>query len=114
MSKFYKVLIDGKSCHGGYMEWSLPVDGKSGEQHQTDGEISICNRGLHLTSDPARWWRPGCKVYLAEPGPISGSLDDKIVSCSARLLKELTDAELSELKIFTSGTHIALLQYLIR
>jgi hypothetical protein len=24
-SRLYKVLIDGQSCHGGTMTWSLPV-----------------------------------------------------------------------------------------
>ena len=105
--KLYKVLVDGKSCYGGTLAWSLPSDGAPGDWHRVDGQLSMCNRGIHLTSDPASWWVNGCRVYEAEAEEIAGVDGDSKTLCrGARLMRELTDAiELQSLRIYTSGSH---------
>jgi hypothetical protein len=105
--KLYKVLVDGKSCYGGTLAWSLPSDGVPGDWHRVDGQLSMCNRGIHLTSDPASWWVNGCRVYEAEAEEIAGVDGDSKTLCrGARLMRELTDAiELQSLRIYTSGSH---------
>ena len=88
--KLYKVLVDGKSCHGGEMEWSLPQKkaGRwvAGDWHAVDGDIKICERGLHLTTQPEKWLKVGCTTYLAEAKDIVEEKEDKVVARSARLL----------------------------
>lgn len=87
--KYYKVLVGGKSCHGGDMTWSLPSDKEPGEWHAVDGKIVLCQTGLHVTTDPNHWWKDGCSVYEVEiDGEIGGRDDEKakIVVPKARLL----------------------------
>jgi hypothetical protein len=38
----YKVLVNGQSCHGGSLTWSLPSDGKL--NYEWHGVVSV-------------WWR---------------------------------------------------------
>lgn len=96
MTQYYKVLVAGKSCHGGTMDWSLPTtkrDGtaKAGKWMSVPNvdDIKVCNYGLHLTSDFARWLKPGCSVYEAEHDKIFGEQEDKIVTNRARLTREI-------------------------
>lgn len=87
--KYYKVLVDGKSCHGGNLEWSLPTEGKPGDWHSVDGKIILCQNGLHVTTNPSHWWKDGCTVYEVEiEGEIGGREDSKakIVVPKVRLL----------------------------
>ena len=97
--------------HGGSLQWSLPRDGKPGDWHEVEGEISLCNRGLHLTDDPAQWWEAGCVVFVAEGDGILGSCDAehdrKVVCRRARLIREATVDELTALRIYSSGAHEA-------
>ena len=64
--RLYKVLKDGQSCHGGKLEWSLPSAGLPGQWHEYEGVLAICASGLHVTTQPGRWWVDGCSVYEAE------------------------------------------------
>jgi hypothetical protein len=84
----YKVLKDGRSAHGGALEWSLPSAGTPGNWHTFEGELSICRRGIHLTKKPLRWYVWGCTCYLAEAKGIREWEEDKCVCRSARLLEE--------------------------
>ena|SRR5665213_2758393 len=87
--KYYKVLVGGKSCHGGSLNWSLPVDGQPGDWQSVDGKIVLCQKGLHVTTDPNHWWKDGCTVYEVEIGGEIGGRDDakaKIVVPKVRLL----------------------------
>ncbi len=87
--KYYKVLVDGKSCHGGNLTWSLPTETAPGDWHSVDGKIVICERGLHVTTDPNHWWKDGCTVYEVEiDGEIGGRIDSKakLVVPKVRLL----------------------------
>ena len=109
--KLYKVLVGGKSCHNGQLECSLPKNGDPGEWHEVDGELQLCYRGLHLTDDPAQWWEPDCKVYLVEAEGVLGTCEEredrKVVARRVRLIRELDSKELEELRIYTSGNHVA-------
>ena len=93
MKKLYKVLVDGKSCHGGDLTWSLPkkINGKwkAGEWHSVSGDLNICTRGLHLTTERFNWYRWGCTAYEAEAKDILEWDGDKCVARSVRLIKEV-------------------------
>jgi len=116
----YKVLVGGKSCHGGNAAWPLPQGDAPGDwmvarkpdgSEATAADLAPCRIGLHLTDDPVRWWTPGCTVYLAEAdGVIGAPADDparKVVALRARLLRGATAAELSDLRIWLEGGHEA-------
>ena len=109
--QLYKVLVDGKSCHNGSLLWSLPVDGKPGEWHEVTGTLVLCSHGLHLTDDPARWWKTGCRVYLVEAEGVEGTCADredrKVVARRVRLMRETSAAELEDLRIYLTGKHTA-------
>ena len=113
----FKILDgDGKSFHGGNMEWSLPSVTRSkvtpGDWHEIEGDVDICRRGLHLTDQEhisnwsgnhgsfGRYESDPRRVFLAEPGSDgvvqdyyggqspTGSYDKYAVS-RARLLEEI-------------------------
>lgn len=72
----YKVLKGGQSCHGGRLTWSLPTS-IPGEWHEVNGVLSLCQRGLHVTTEPGRWWVDGCEVFLAEYEGVQAPADDR-------------------------------------
>jgi len=85
--KLYKILVDGKSCHGGDLKWSLP-NGKPGKWHEVK-DVEMCKSGLHLTSKRFNWYTWGCEVYEAET---QGKLEwqgDKCVARKVRLIKKV-------------------------
>jgi hypothetical protein len=99
---FYKVLKDGRSCHGGDLAWSLPrVVPETGEivpgdWHEVAGQLVLCERGLHLTTAPYKaWYCQGATVYEAEARDIAAwdRTDGKCVCRAARLLAEVPDPE---------------------
>ena len=95
-STYYKVLVDGKSCHGGDLVWSLPTanaDGTwtPGDWHEADGAVRVCARGLHLTTDPMRWPKFGMQVFTAEGAGASDTEGDKTAFQRARLLAPADD-----------------------
>lgn len=88
--KYYKVLVNGKSCHGGNLVWSLPTEAAPGEWHSVNGKIVLCENGLHVTTNPTHWWKDGCIVYEVEiDGEIGGRIDHKckLVVPKVRLLR---------------------------
>ena len=110
--KLYKVLLKGKSCHGGNMEWSLPTQNADGtwtpgDWHEVVGEPSMCSHGLHLTTDPVRWFKSADQeVYEVEAEDFGGysAEGEKIVCRKSRLLARVTDAAvLLALHIATCG-----------
>jgi len=110
--RYYKVLKDGRSFHGGRQEWSLPEpDGTPGEWHDVARKPVLCERGFHVTEWPAVWWEEGAKVYLAEiRGEVSGPKQSdqdptKVSAQGCRLVRELTPAELPGVGIITDGVH---------
>lgn len=109
---YYKVLTaEGRSFHGGDMQYSLPVqDGEAwtpGDWHEVEGALRVCGNGIHLTRDPAAWWgEEGCRCFVAEyEGDFVTDGGDKIAVRRARLLRELTHEELVAHRIFLSGEH---------
>ena len=96
----YKVLVAGKSCHGGNMEWSLPTKTKAGKTkpgkwHEVEGDIEICATGLHFTTDWQKWLKPNCTVYNAEATGIAAH-DDDDAKCVARRGRLLSEVEMPE------------------
>ena len=87
--KLYKILVDGKSCSGGHLTWSLPTKAKPGDWHAIRGKIIPCSVGLHLTDDPVAWWTPGCQVYEVEAVGVSLIEGDKYVARRVRLLRQI-------------------------
>jgi hypothetical protein len=89
----YKVLVGGQSCHGGSLKWSLPQraeDGSytPGDWHRVSGDITICQRGIHLTPTPYQsWWKWDAELYEAEAEGIAAWDRDKCVCRAARLLR---------------------------
>jgi hypothetical protein len=89
----YKVLVGGQSCHGGSLKWSLPQqadDGSytPGDWHRVSGDLTICERGIHLTTAPYQsWWRWDAELYEAEAEGIAAWDGDKCVCRAARLLR---------------------------
>jgi hypothetical protein len=104
----FKVLVNGQSCHGGTMTWSLPKDGSPGKWHESEVEPQVCSQGLHLTDSPANWWKNGATAYVVEAEGVVGNLEDegrKVAAKRVRLLREATEAELAERNIFLKGLH---------
>jgi hypothetical protein len=88
--KLYKVLSNGKSCHGGKFKWSLPEDDKPGEWTPAIDDVEICKKGYHLTTHYAHWSdRDNVEVYEAEGDVVKFDGYDKVVCSRARLLKRV-------------------------
>jgi hypothetical protein len=109
----YKVLVGGKSCHGGNTEWSLPTEKNKtrvpGEWMSVEGDapLRMCSRGFHLTWAPAQWFKQGCEIFEVEVSETAGedASDCKVLARHARLVRRVTDvAELASLGILT-GEH---------
>ena len=87
--KLYKILVGGKSCHRGNMKWSLPKGKKPGTWQTVEGDLKICEKGLHLTTERFKWYKWGCEVYEAEAKDIISWEADKCVARSVRLVKKI-------------------------
>lgn len=94
---WYKVLdLDGKSCQGGTLTWSLPRQEKTGEWkpgkwHEVDGELRQCSNGLHLTNEPEQRGSAYREtLYLAEvDGETVGPFRDELVCRKVRLVRRV-------------------------
>jgi hypothetical protein len=83
----FKVLVEGKSCHGGGYAYPL------GKWTPKIDKPSCCNVGYHLTADPLRWWRPKANLYVAAArGPLAGNGSDKAAFQSVKIGAEITIA----------------------
>lgn len=92
---YYKILEDGRSCHGGSMEWSLPTrdgDGQwqPGAWHEVEGEIVPCANGLHASFNVYGDWMTweGTPYEIEFDGEVIEA-GDKMVGRRARLLAEV-------------------------
>ncbi len=113
MIPMYKVLIDGKSCHGGDMDWSLPTlndDGTytPGEWMRVDGQLVLCDRAIHLTDQPATWYIEGAQCWLAEyrgctVGELTGTWESKIGVREARLIAPVPWEDVG---VWSDGNHV--------
>jgi len=88
---YYKVLVKGRSCHGGDMKWPLPTRAKSrwepGAWIDYNEPCIICEKGLHVTTAPFSWYKIDCDVYEAEIGRVFGRENDKLVTNKVRLIR---------------------------
>lgn len=113
--KLYKVLVNGKSCHGGDFTWSLPIHNQDGTW--TPGEwtpevhVNLCFSGYHATWEPIQWAnQDGIEVYEIEfYDAVQGSeVASKVVGKRCRLLSRIVDADvLLAMHIVVSGSHEA-------
>jgi hypothetical protein len=106
--KLYKVVsATGESIHGGSMKWSLPVGKKAGAWHEVTGALTKCSNGLHLTTEPARWWKKGARCFEVEAEGVIDEPDGdcKVVARRVRMVREIVLGGLVALNIFTSGVH---------
>jgi hypothetical protein len=82
----FKVLVDGKPCHGGQDDYP-----PAGTWTSTVDELTCCVSGWHLTSDPLAWWTPKAELWLAEPQlPLHGDTSDKAAFAAVRLVERIT------------------------
>ena len=81
----FKILVDGKSCHGG--EYKYPEPEVYTEEIK---DVEICYQGYHLTSDPLLWWKPKATLWLAEGQGKSEVSYSKTVFSRVRLLEQVT------------------------
>jgi hypothetical protein len=91
---YYKVTgKNGESLHGGDLTWSLPTEENGvwtpGAWAEVEGEIVVCSNGLHLTTEPSKWYRTGCRLFVAEGEGDCDAEEDKIAFRRARLLREV-------------------------
>ena len=93
MGKLYKVLDkDGRSCHGGNMQWSLPAKSNDGTwtpgewMPEIKGEIIPCKNGYHLCreKDLMGWLRD--TIWIAEVDGELVEAEDKVVCRRVRLI----------------------------
>jgi hypothetical protein len=98
----FKVLVDGASCHGGSLTWSLPTNDAPGEWHDVTGTIEACSNGLHLTTTPVNWWKEDARVFEAEYDGDTDTEGDKIAVRRARLLREVS---WDDHQVWSAGEH---------
>jgi hypothetical protein len=106
--KFYKVLVSGESCYSGSMTWSLPSGEALGDWQEVTEPLQICKVGLHVTDQPAKWYKENCDVYLVEIAGETTAYEEsnaKIACARVRLIKKLDAAELAAVNIFIEGEH---------
>ncbi len=105
---FYKILMNGESCHGGNMTWSLPKGDEPGDWHTHEGPAVMCASGFHVTDTPSKWYKTASSVYQAEcEGFVQeNTSEQKSLFTKVRLVRELTDEDLSSLGIFRKTTQV--------
>ena len=90
----YKILVNGRACHGGDFAYSLPIEQDGiwtpGDWHNIEGETKLCSNGFHLTDKPGKWLKWGAEMYEVEAkGVGQWDRDDaKCVASSVRLTKK--------------------------
>jgi hypothetical protein len=82
--RLYKTLQDGKSCHGGDHQWSLPNAEGPGEWQEVVGDLVRCENGFHLTTHPKYRWGGTNEIYEVEVDISAGILVPNARSNSRR------------------------------
>ena len=89
--RYFKILVDGKSCHGGDLTWSLPDGDKPGDWMPKLTKIVLCRRGYHIVMAHQIPYClvDNCQIYEAETsGKVIGD-SDKFVCGKVRLVKQM-------------------------
>lgn len=110
MPTLYKVIQDGASCRGGNpsFQWPLPTQQADGSWEpggwvEVDLPLRMCANGLHLTTDPVRWYADGTQVYYAAYD--GGCLADGNQRCVQRA-RLLAPVDWSQLGLYLDGAHL--------
>ena len=93
--KLYKVLsADGRSCHGGDFQWSLPTKNEDGSWTPGDwtlpieGEVVPCENAYHLCAEGDLMHWLGEMICEAEvEGDVHGGGDKHYTGGRVRLLR---------------------------
>ena len=90
--RLFKVLDEhGRSCHGGFLQWSMPKDDQPGEwMPNIVGPLVPCQRGYHVVTlaQLPQWLGPA--LYEVEVRSERIDQDDKIVVSQARIVARVT------------------------
>ena len=93
----YKILdAQGRSCNGGNMSWSLPVQNADGTWTPGEwmpaigGELVACENGYHLAEDAQMLEWLNARLFVVEYRGERIDEDDKIVVREACLVREIT------------------------
>ena len=90
--RYYKILVQGKSCNGGKCDWFLPSKGKPGKwMPPVGGYLEMCVKGYHIVKaeDILSWVTDNCQIYEVLPKGKVTYGDTKGICRSARLVKQL-------------------------
>ena len=92
MTRYFKILMDGKSCNGGNATWSLPHDDQPGDWMPEINGIQMCERGYHVCAaqEILTWIKEGCQIFEAENAGESMDGDNKTVCSQVRLIRQMT------------------------
>ena len=95
VTTYYKVLNDGKACHGGTYSYPLPKGKRKGAWTPNIENIRPCSRGYHVCTaeDLPKWLRDGNEVYEVELRGATIDHGDKVVAESVRLVRRLEHME---------------------
>ena len=93
MTRYFKILVDGKSCHGGDATWSLPHDGQPGDwmPEIDESDLSLCECGYHICKENEilDWIKQDCQIFEAENAGASIEGDNKTVCSQVRLTRPM-------------------------
>ena len=90
----YKILVNGRACHGGDFAYSLPTEKNGiwtpGDWHNIEGKTKLCSNGFHLTDKPGKWMKWGAEMYEVKAKNVGqwDRDDAKCVASSVRLTKK--------------------------
>lgn len=94
----FKVLSNKCMPQNGGMpiKYSLPTQNADGSSNPGDWMtrvwgVSCCSRGYHLTTSPGQWFKPKCRIFVAEGLGQMGTSGDKAAFEQVRLLEEVTE-----------------------
>jgi hypothetical protein len=91
MKRYFKILVDGESCHGGDSVWSLPKDGEPGEWMPKLTKLVACEHGYHIVEahQIPQWLKESCQIFEVETSGKIINADDKHVCGKVRLVKQM-------------------------
>ena len=89
--RYFKILVDGKSCHGGDSVWSLPDGDKPGDWMPKLTKLVPCEHGYHIVmAHQIPWWmKNNCQIFEVETSGKVINDSDKFVCGKVRLVKHM-------------------------